>query len=212
MSFMAAPSSPASRSSSTGAARPMKQRSTSSMRRTGSPIVPEVPARGATRRSRSLSDAVRTRPQQQQEQQETVVDDDDSIINSQKMLHQLTKQIDTIVREIADTEYDINEEMKYMNKLQHMKYSKQNQLTQANYMYGVGVVPGIGLASPLERIIKSIERNIQLSEHRLEAYEDRLESLQIELTYKQNRYNTELKKQRNSNNSNNNKLMMMSKE
>ena len=192
----------------------MKQRSTSStsMRRTGnSSMVPEVvPARGATRRSRSLSDAVR-RPQQQ-EQQETVVDDDDSIINSQKMLHKLTKQIDTIVREIADTEYDINEEMKYMNKLQHLKYSKQNQLIEANYMYGVGVVPGIGLASPLERIIKSIERNIQLSEHRLEAYEDRLESLKIELTYKQNKYNTELQKQRNSNNNNNNKLMMMSKE
>ena len=201
MSFMAAPSSPASRSSSTGAARPMKQRSTSStsMRRTGSPIVPEVPALGATRRSRSLSDAVvRTRPQQQQqEQQVTVVDDNDTYINSQKMLHKLTKQIDTIVREIADTEYDINEEMKYMNKLQHYKYSKQNQLTEANYMYGVGVVPGIGLASPLERVIKSIERNIQLSEHRLEAYEDRLESLKIELTYKQNKYNTELQKQRN---------------
>ena len=124
--------------------------------------------------------------EQQQQRRVVSIDVERKKKEIMSSLRNIEAKMDLVAHQMEQTKQDISNEYCYYYQLQQDKKKIQRKLNEASMYYGVGLVSGIGITSPIEKVLRVIERDIRTVEYKIQSYEDRIESLRIDLIYMKN--------------------------
>ena len=122
---------------------------------------------------------------QHQQRRASMIDVEKEKREIMSSLQKIEAEMDLVAHEMEESRAAISNEYCYYYQLQQDKKKIERKLRDAT-LYGMGLVSGIGIASPFEKLLKVADRDIRNIEHKVQTHEDRLESLRIDMIYLKN--------------------------